>query len=307
MTMPLPTKNRPESTQSSPEKSPTARPDGERLGDRTRADRPTRKAVKNTKPSFPWVWVGAGVAVVACILGAAIVLLVGQRNPAAKPPAPFLVTESETKGEELGKAKGNAETDGLEKPRSENLPPEKPPVVVPIDNPPPISVTEKGFKKGEKILFDGVDLSSWVGLKGETPHWKVMNGYVEAAQGDIRTKSKVGSDFQLRVEFWVPPGSKSKKAKGSGESGIIIQNRYKIQIADSYGVQKPTDVDCGALANHIAPSRNVSKPAGEWQTFVITFHGPRIESFGKLTSGRLTVVHNGVTIINNAAVDPMPE
>ena len=50
------------------------------------------------------------------------------------------------------------------------------------------------------VLFDGKDLSQWVGDKGEAK-WKIENNYMEANKtGNIRTKEGFGS-CQLHVEW----------------------------------------------------------------------------------------------------------
>ncbi len=96
-------------------------------------------------------------------------------------------------------------------------------------------------------------------------------------------------------------------------SGVFLQGRYEIQILDSFGNEPPTNVDYGrALYQEIAPSKNACKKPEEWQSYDITFHAPHADKEGAVTPGRLTVVHNGQTVIDNApfqqlspvAVDP---
>jgi len=42
------------------------------------------------------------------------------------------------------------------------------------------------------------------------------------------------------------------------------------------------------------------RPAGQWQTFDITFRAPRFGSDGKVSENpRITVLHNGIVIHNN--------
>jgi hypothetical protein len=151
------------------------------------------------------------------------------------------------------------------------------------------------------ILFDGKDLNAWASRKGGSAGWKVENGYMECVPrtGDILTKQKFGPDFQLHVEFWLP-FMKDAKGQGRANSGVYLQGRYEIQVLDSYMNETYANGSCGALYNTIAPSKNASKPPEQWQTYDITFHAPRVDAQGKVTQkGRVTVVHNGVTIINN--------
>lgn len=139
---------------------------------------------------------------------------------------------------------------------------------------------------GEPIkLFNGKDLEGWEGIRGEkgTGNWKAEDGeLVNPAHGaNIRTKA-VFRDFKLHIEFNVPP---------HGNSGVYLRGRYEIQVADSYG-QPPGVGSCGALYGRIAPSENVCKKPGEWQSFDITIVGQR-----------LTVVQNGKTIIDNKVIE----
>src|SRR5215213_7339003 len=53
------------------------------------------------------------------------------------------------------------------------------------------------------VLFDGKDLSKWVGERGGAPEWKVADGYMEATKGRIKTRDEFG-DFQLHLEFATP-------------------------------------------------------------------------------------------------------
>jgi hypothetical protein len=74
-------------------------------------------------------------------------------------------------------------------------------------------------------------------------------------------------------------------------SGIGLRARYEVQILEDYG--RPVSLHGnGALYSRILPSSNASKPANEWQTFDIT-----------LVGNHVTVILNGVTIIDNKEID----
>jgi hypothetical protein len=146
----------------------------------------------------------------------------------------------------------------------------------------------KPYKKGWISLFNGKDLTGWHLRKSDGPNgWKVVDGvYINTPPStDIQTDAEF-YDFQLHVEFRV-------HKNGNGNSGVYMRDKYEIQIFDSYG-QPPSDHGCGALYRRIAPVVNASKPAGEWQSFDITFIGRR-----------LTVLHNGKKILDNVDVGPM--
>jgi hypothetical protein len=142
-------------------------------------------------------------------------------------------------------------------------------------------------KWGQPItLFDGKTLSGWKPRDSKAKMgWAVVNG--ELAVVDYKGNSDLVSertfqDFKLHIEFNVDPHS---------NSGVYLRGRYEIQIVDD----KPKATEshgCGALYSRIAPSIDATRPAGEWQTYDITFVGRR-----------LTVVLNGKTIIDDAYVD----
>ncbi len=160
---------------------------------------------------------------------------------------------------------------------------------------------------GAVALFDGASLSGWTTRKGADAPWRVENGYMECVpgKGDVMTREKFGPDFQLHVEFWLPLMADAK-GQGRANSGVYLQGRYEIQVLDSYMNETYANGSCGALYGLIAPSKNASKPPEQWQTYDITFRSPRLDDQGKVTKkGRLTVVHNGVTIINDAEFDKL--
>jgi hypothetical protein len=158
---------------------------------------------------------------------------------------------------------------------------------------------------GAVVLFNGNDLSAWVKKRsGKPADWKVENGYVEVVpnRGNIVTRERFG-DFQLHVEFWVPLMA-DRKGQQRGNSGIFLQGRYEIQVLDSYHNPTYADGACGALYKIIAPSTNASKPPEEWQTFDITFRAPRVDEHRTVKEkGEVTVVHNGVTVIDRGRFD----
>ena len=58
---------------------------------------------------------------------------------------------------------------------------------------PPVVTPGKAFSQGADapsdavVLFDGKDLSKWLGERGGEPEWKVADGIAEATKGRIRT------------------------------------------------------------------------------------------------------------------------
>lgn len=161
--------------------------------------------------------------------------------------------------------------------------------------------------KGAIVLFDGKDASDWIRLDGKPFPWKVEDGAMvcKPRTGSIKSK-KVFADHKLHIEFRCPYMPKAKLgSQGRANSGVFIQGRYEVQVLDSYGLERPIqNNDCGGLYSLITPSSNACLPPKEWQSYDITFIAPKYDSSGRkvVKKGRLTVVQNGITIIDNKEI-----
>ena len=163
--------------------------------------------------------------------------------------------------------------------------------------------------KGFVPLFNGKDLAGWTGINGTRPEWQVSDGYLEVVPGkaDIWTKQTFGPDFKLHVEFWLPL-MPSARGQTRANSGVFLQGRYELQILDSYMNDTYPDGSVGALYRQITPDKEALqkaiRPPKQWQSYDISFHAPRVDETGKVTAkGRITVVLNDVTIINDGQFD----
>lgn len=171
---------------------------------------------------------------------------------------------------------------------------------------PPVVTPGARFSQGAtapsdaEVLFDGKDLSKWQNNRGQDATWKVMDGYVETAArgGGIRTRGK-WADFQLHVE-WATPNPPRGSGQGRGNSGILINGMYEVQVLDSYQSMTYADGQAGAIYGQSPPLVNASKPPGEWQTYDIIFDSPRWDDKGELVKKAcITVLHNGVMVQNH--------
>lgn len=147
-----------------------------------------------------------------------------------------------------------------------------------------------------KVLFDGKDLSQWRSGNGEAK-WKVEDGYMEVTpkSGSIQTKEQF-ADFQLHIEF-ATPAKVEGNGQGRGNSGILMNGIYEVQVLDSYNNPTYPDGQAGGLYGQTPPLVNASKPPGEWQSYDIIFESPRWDKDGKLEKkAAVTVIHNGVVL-----------
>jgi len=160
--------------------------------------------------------------------------------------------------------------------------------------------------EGAVVLFDGKELGGWVKKDGKTPaSWPVADGIftVGVGQGDIQTAKTFG-DFQLHLEFNVPYMPQAK-GQARGNSGVYLVGIHELQVLDSYGLT-PKSNDCGAIYQQVVPKVNACKPPLQWQTYDVTFHKARSEGGKVAGKARLTVIQNGIKIIDDAEISPTP-
>jgi hypothetical protein len=154
------------------------------------------------------------------------------------------------------------------------------------------------------VLFDGKDLSRWIGVKdGGAAPWTIRDGYVEVAlkTGDLATKDEFG-DCQLHVE-WASPAEVKGEGQGRGNSGIFFMERYEVQVLDSYENKTYAHGQAAAVYKQYAPLVNASRKPGEWQTYDIVFRAPHFDDDGKVIErARITVFHNGVLVQDHVEV-----
>ena len=102
-------------------------------------------------------------------------------------------------------------------------------------------------------------------------------------------------DLHAHVEFRTPftPGG---RGQFRGNSGVYLQDRYEVQVLDSFGLPEK-DNDCGGIYQVSPPLVNMSYPPLRWQTYDIDFKAARFDADGeKIENARITVRHNGVLI-----------
>ena len=148
-----------------------------------------------------------------------------------------------------------------------------------------------------EILFDGKGLAKWQNASGGDAAWKTTADYVETAPqgGGIRTRGK-WADFQLHVEF-ATPNPPNGTSQGRGNSGILINKMYEVQVLDSYINETYYNGQAGSVYKQSPPLVNASRKPGKWQVYDIVFHAPKFASDGSVTKpASVTVFHNGVLI-----------
>jgi len=147
---------------------------------------------------------------------------------------------------------------------------------------PPLGYRE-GVEWGEPVTLIQGDLDNWRLRFPEGPNgWNVEGGVLSNSPPsvDLVTRDKF-SDFTLHAEFRIPEG---------GNSGVYLRGRYEVQIVDDHH-RDPGPRTTGSVYGYLTPSRKMTKPPGEWNTYDITLVGRWV-----------TLVFNGETVIENQEI-----
>lgn len=157
--------------------------------------------------------------------------------------------------------------------------------------PPPNAIVLLPFEEGK-----APNLSEW-----QNQNWRrVEDGSMRVYGGDQRTKREFG-DVRLHLEFMTPymPGD---RGQGRGNSGVYLQDRYEVQVLDSFGLV-PRDNEVGGIYQIAVPKINASLPPGTWQAYDMAFRAPRLNADGSVkTPAAITVYLNGKLIHDNVVI-----
>jgi hypothetical protein len=178
---------------------------------------------------------------------------------------------------------------------------------------------DEGFTQ----LFNGSDLTGWKIPDGDNGHWSVIDGVIDydarsESQGDKNLWTvKTYKDFKLHVEWRFkgfgdhlfplptilpngdylrnengeiiePPGPNSDSGillKGVGQSNLWC---WSVGSGELWSVRNNESLSPEDRAAAV-PRENADRPVGQWNAFDITVKGERI-----------TVVNNGIVVIDNA-------
>jgi hypothetical protein len=139
-------------------------------------------------------------------------------------------------------------------------------------------------KWGKPIaLFNGKDLTGWrMDRPDPTKFWKVEDGaLITPGNGPELINDLKFGDFKLHVEF---------NCAENSNSGIYLRGRYELQI-ETDSIQEPPSHHMGGVYGFLAPSPELPRKPGQWQTFDITLVGRTI-----------SVLQNGQTILDQKEI-----
>ena len=134
-------------------------------------------------------------------------------------------------------------------------------------------------------LFDGNGLNGWepIGDVSES-HWSVQGGDLVNLQrgANLKTTQKF-NDFKLHFEVNCPE---------NGNSGFFLRGRYELQLEYEPPAKNPPNRAMGSIYGRIAPSVQLPKKPGQWESFDVTLVGRTV-----------TVVRDGATTIDHKEIE----
>jgi hypothetical protein len=146
---------------------------------------------------------------------------------------------------------------------------------------------------GAIVLFDGTNVDQWEKGARMTPEKLLAFG---------STTARKFQDFTFHCEFMISYVPHTQHIGQRPNSGVYLQQRYEIQILDSFGVTMGAH-DCGVLYAQVTPTVNMCYPPLTWQTYDIDFTSARYDAEGQKTKcARCTVKFNGVTILDDVEI-----
>lgn len=164
---------------------------------------------------------------------------------------------------------------------------------------------ETGVPSDAIVLFDGSNLDGWVSSSdsSSSAEWN-LNGdgsmTVKNKSGNIQTKKSFGS-VQLHIE-WRSPEEVQGKNQSRGNSGVFLQKLYEVQVLDNNDNDTYVNGQVGSIYKWSMPLAMASSPTGEWNSYDMIYHAPVFEKGYKKKSGTITVMHNGVLILDHHVI-----
>ena len=150
----------------------------------------------------------------------------------------------------------------------------------------------KAWTKPEP-LFDGKDLKGWKPI-GDTAqnHWVVKDGLlVNEKHGANLASTQTFTDFKVHFEVNCPEDA---------NSGFYLRGRYELQLEYEPVGTEPPERRMGSIYGRLAPSTELPRKPGQWESFDVTLVGRTVTVF---RDGTKTIDHREIEGITGGALD----
>ena len=150
----------------------------------------------------------------------------------------------------------------------------------------------KAWSKPEP-LFDGKDLNGWEPIgNGAQSHWVVRDGdLVNETRGANLRSTRKFNDFKAHFEVNCPEPA---------NSGFYLRGRYELQLEYETKGTEPPERSMGSIYGRLAPSRELPRKPGQWETFDVTLVGRTVTV---VRDGVMTIDHKEIEGITGGALD----
>jgi hypothetical protein len=145
------------------------------------------------------------------------------------------------------------------------------------------TLTEAERADGWRLLFDGRSASAWRGFRRDhlPAGWQVVDGSLArvGAGGDIITVDQFDS-FELALDWKVGPGGNSGIFfHVTEDADYVWQTGPEMQILDNDGHRDGMVPETSTGSNYAlhAPTADVARPAGEWNSARLVVRGNHVE------------------------------
>jgi len=142
-------------------------------------------------------------------------------------------------------------------------------------------------------LFNGKDLTGWEPVGNiANNHWRVADGLLvnEDKGANLKTTSTY-NDFKVHFEVNCPD---------KANSGFYLRGRYEVQLEYEAPGTDPPERSMGSIYGRIAPSPELPRTPGQWESFDIMLVG-RIVTISR--NGTMTTDHKEIDGITGGALD----
>ena|GEM_PF-193683 len=149
------------------------------------------------------------------------------------------------------------------------------------------------------VIFDGTNLNRFQdgARMNEVPQREGQRRNPSTLWAEAATTAFEKRPYKMHLEFML---SYMPQARGQARSnsGVYIDERYELQILDSFGLEGNND-ECGGFYQVSQPAVNMCFPPLTWQTCEIDFVPAQWDGDQKTSNARVSAWHNGVLIQDN--------